>query len=95
MASMEKTEVLERLERMITKAERKGKTRNRLALIIALDHVRKAYMDAEYGDCNSCEKNILCGMAPVPGGQVRKNCPHYKGPEKLEPWRGESYGESD
>ena len=95
MASMERTEVLERLEKMITKAERKGKTRRRLALIIALDNVREAYRFDEYGDCNSCEKNMLCGMAPVLGGLVRRNCPHYKGPEKLEPWRGEGYGESD
>ena len=95
MASMERDEVLERLVKMITKMRLKGKTRNRLALIIALDYVRKAYRDDEYGDCNSCEKNILCGMAPVLGGLVRRNCPHYKGPEKVEPWRGEGYGESD
>ena len=90
MASMEKDEVLRRLDRMIAKAEKKGKTRKRLALIIVKDGYMANCRLSRYGDCNTCREQMKCGMAPVAGGTVRRNCPHYKGPDLMEPWRGES-----
>ena len=89
MASMDREELLLRLERMIRRAEAKGKTRKRLALIIVRDGYMANVRKSEFGDCNTCEEKIKCSMAPAWGGCVRVNCPHYKGPDKVEPWRGE------
>lgn len=89
MGSMEHDEVIRRLDRMIKKAEAKGQSKNRLALILAKDSVLNDHIWAAYGDCNTCGDQILCGMCPQWGGQVRRNCPHYKGPKKVEEWRGE------
>lgn len=41
--------------------------------------VLMAYRDiTESGDCNTC-KNEYCDWKPMPGQQVRYNCPHYNG----------------
>lgn len=89
MASMEHEEVVDRLKKLIAKAEAAGKEKTRLALIFALDAVRNEHKWALYGDCNTCTRNNVCQMAPEWGGRVRWNCPHYEGAEKMEPWRGE------
>ena len=89
MGSMKYDEVIRRLDQMIKKAAAKGQEKKMLALILARESERDAHRWAAYGDCNTCNKQILCGMAPAMGGTVRRNCPHYEGREKVEPWRGE------
>ena len=89
MGSMPTEEVFRRLERMIARAEKQGKTKKRLALIIAMDGLMASNRQMKYGNCNTCGNARECGMAPVWGGGVRWNCPHYDGPDEIEPWRGE------
>lgn len=88
MASMEHEEVVDRLKRLIANVEKAGKDKTRLALVIALDAVRQEHKWAMYGDCNTCTRRAMCQMAPEWGCYVRRNCPHYAGVKKLEPWRG-------
>ena len=87
MASIEVDKVIRIIDRMIEKARAKGKKKRRLALIVVRDGYMAEVRRREYGDCNTCEVR-RCPMKPPVGGQVRNNCPHYKGPDKVEKGRG-------
>jgi len=87
MASIEVDEVFRIIDRMIEKARAKKKEKRRLALTVVRENYLAGIRIRKYGDCNTCVK-LRCPMRPQVGGQVRINCPHYKGPNKVEEGRG-------
>ena len=87
MSSMSRGEVLILLNEMIYKATKKGKTRKRLALILAREGYNEDFRTHQYGTCITCGKRHFCRMAPKGVSGVRINCPHYIGPMKVDPWR--------
>ena len=76
------------LDKLITKAVLKKKSKRRSALSIIKAAFHAQIERGEYGCCNSCSKLKSCRMAPSIGSFVRINCPHYEGGERVEPWRG-------
>lgn len=85
---MEHDEVIARLQKMIEKATQKGQAKKVQALIFAQECVRLEKKWNRYGDCNTCNKQARCEMAPEWGRTVRRNCPHYEGKDETEPCRG-------
>lgn len=86
MANMEREEVFQRLDRMIEKAEAKGKTRNRLALVLAKETYLAYKKLMEFGNCNTCT-NLSCPKRPEWGQMVRVNCADYCGAGEVTPSR--------
>lgn len=87
MASIEIDEVFRIIDRMIEKARAKRKEKRWLALTVVRENYLAEIKRRKYGDCNTCVSSLFCSMRPPVGGLVRNNCPHYKGPDKVEPGR--------
>jgi len=77
------------LDKLITKAVLKKKSKRRSALSIIKAAFHAQIERDEYGCCNSCSKRKTCRMAPPLGNLVRINCPHYEGSQRVAPWRGD------